>query len=684
LHARSTSNEKVSPMTTRASGPRPRSRVRGVVLLATAGLLAAASTPFLGTAAQAATTLGASAAQSGRYFGTAISAGKLGDSTYTTIANREFDMVSAENEMKLDATEPNQGQFNYSAGDRIANWATSNGKRLRGHTLAWHSQQPGWMQSMSGTALRNAMLNHVTQVATHYRGKVYAWDVVNEAFADDGSGGRRDSNLQRTGNDWIEAAFRAARAADSGAKLCYNDYNIDNWSQAKTQGVASMVRDFKSRGVPIDCVGLQAHFNSGNPVPSNFQATVSGFAALGVDVQITELDIQGSGTDQANKYRTVVNACLAVARCNGITVWGVRDSDSWRASDTPLLFDGSGNKKAAYTAVLDALNAAGPGSPTTPPGNPTTPPANPTTPPAASCPNGYVGLTYDDGPNPSNTTTLLTALRNNGLRATMFNIGQNAAANASLVAAQVSAGMWVGNHSYTHPHMLTLSSQQMSSELSRTQTAIQNGGGGTPKLFRPPYGETNATLQSAASALGLRTVTWDVDSQDWNGASTAQIVQAASTLTNGQIILMHDQYATTVAAIPQIASGLRSRGLCAGMISAGTGRAVAPDGGGTPTTPPTDPTTPPAGGGCTATYSEGQKWSDRFNGQVSVTGSNNWTVTVTFRSPQKVTATWNATPTFDSTGLVMTARPNGSGNNFGFTVQHGGNWTWPSLTCRAT
>nr|WP_309238364.1 polysaccharide deacetylase family protein [Actinoplanes aureus] len=298
------------------------------------------------------------------------------------------------------------------------------------------------------------------------------------------------------------------------------------------------------------------------------------------------------------------------------------------------------------------------------------------------CANGYVGLTYDDGPNPGNTTNLLNALRANGLRATMFNTGQNAAANPSLVAAQVSAGMWVANHSYTHPHMLTLSAAQMSSELSRTQSAIQAAGGGTPVLFRPPYGETNATLESAASALGLRTIIWDVDSQDWNGATTAQIVQRAGTLTNGQIILMHDQYATTVAAIPQIAADLKSRGLCAGMISPTTGRAVAP--GGTTTPPSTTPTTPPAGGNCTATYAEGQKWADRFNGQVTVSGSTNWRVTVTIRSPQKIIATWNAAVSWDGSGNVMTARPNGSGNTFGFTIQHGGNWAWPTLTCTTT
>ncbi|MBL7260505.1 polysaccharide deacetylase family protein [Paractinoplanes lichenicola] len=295
---------------------------------------------------------------------------------------------------------------------------------------------------------------------------------------------------------------------------------------------------------------------------------------------------------------------------------------------------------------------------------------------AAACENGYVGLTYDDGPNPSTTTQLLNTLRGNGLRATMFNTGQNAAANPGLVAAQVSAGMWVANHSYTHPHMLNLSQAAMTDELSRTQTAIRNGGGGTPTIFRPPYGETNGTLQSAASALGLRTVTWDVDSQDWNGASTAQIVQAAARLTNGQLILMHDNYQTTIAAIPQIAAGLAQRGLCAGMISASTGRAVAPSGGSNPTTPP------PGGGSCTTTYTAGQQWADRFNGSVAVSGTNNWVVTVTLRAPQRVLATWNASVSYDSTGLVMTARPNGNGNTFGLTIQHGGNWTWPSLSCR--
>ncbi|MES9541371.1 endo-1,4-beta-xylanase [Actinomadura sp. NPDC000600] len=333
----------------------PRSGIRKRAILAGAigALTTAAALVAPSPAVAAESTLGAAAAQSGRYFGTAIASGRLNDSAYTTIASREFNMVTAENEMKIDATEPQQGQFNFSSGDRVYNWAVQNGKRVRGHTLAWHSQQPGWMQNLSGSSLRQAMINHINGVMAHYKGKIAQWDVVNEAFADGNSGGRRDSNLQRTGNDWIEVAFRTARAADPSAKLCYNDYNIENWTWAKTQGVYSMVRDFKQRGVPIDCVGFQSHFNSGSPYNSNFRTTLQNFAALGVDVAITELDIQGASP---TTYANVTNDCLAVSRCLGITVWGVRDTDSWRSQDTPLLFDGNGSKKAAYTSVLNALN----------------------------------------------------------------------------------------------------------------------------------------------------------------------------------------------------------------------------------------------------------------------------------------------------------------------------------------
>jgi endo-1,4-beta-xylanase len=334
----------------------PRIRLAAVVFLAVGLLAAGLVSVFAGTAHAAASTLGAAAAQTNRYFGAAVAAGKLGDSTYSTILRREFNSITPENEMKWDATEPSRGSFSYGNADRIVSQARSQGASVRGHTLAWHSQQPGWAQGLSGSDLRSAMTNHITQVATHFRGQIYAWDVVNEAFADGNGGGRRDSNLQRTGNDWIEVAFRTARAADPNAKLCYNDYNTDGVN-AKSTGVYNMVADFKNRGVPIDCVGFQSHLT--NSAPSDYQANLQRFANLGVDVQITELDI--SGSNQAAVYGSVTQACMAVSRCTGMTVWGIRDSDSWRTGQNPLLFDNSGNKKSAYTSVLNALNAGSPG-----------------------------------------------------------------------------------------------------------------------------------------------------------------------------------------------------------------------------------------------------------------------------------------------------------------------------------
>ena len=199
----------VSPI----GSPRSRSlRIRLLVSAAVAAVATAGVVMVMPEANAAASTLGAAAAQSGRYFGTAIAAGRLGDSTYSTIAGREFNMITAENEMKPDATQPQRGQFNFSAGDQIYNWATQRGMQVRGHTLAWHAQQPSWWQGLGGSSLRQAMIDHINGVMAHYRGKLVAWDVVNEAFNEDGS--RRNSNLQQTGNDWIEVAFRTARAAD--------------------------------------------------------------------------------------------------------------------------------------------------------------------------------------------------------------------------------------------------------------------------------------------------------------------------------------------------------------------------------------------------------------------------------------------------------------------------------------
>jgi peptidoglycan-N-acetylglucosamine deacetylase len=197
--------------------------------------------------------------------------------------------------------------------------------------------------------------------------------------------------------------------------------------------------------------------------------------------------------------------------------------------------------------------------------------------------SGYVGITFDDGPT-SNTTTLINLLKQNNLTpVTWFNQGNNISSNTSLIPQERAVGE-VQNHSFTHSHMTSWTYAQVLDELNRTNQAIQNTGAPKPTLFRPPYGEVNSTIQQAAQAAGLRVITWDVDSQDWNGASASAIVNAVNQLQNGQVILMHDgSYTNTNSAIPQIASTLRAKGLCPGRIDASTGRAVAPTSGNTST-----------------------------------------------------------------------------------------------------
>jgi endo-1,4-beta-xylanase len=289
---------------------------------------------------------------------------------------------------------------------------------------------------------------------------------------------------------------------------------------------------------------------------------------------------------------------------------------------------------------------------------------------AASCSAGYVALTFDDGPTGSTTNQLIDALRQGGATATVFPTGSNAQANPSLMQAYRNAGFQIGNHSWDHPHLTTMTQSQIQSQLSRTQQAIQQTAGVTPALFRPPYGETNATVRQVASGLGMREIIWDVDSQDWNNVSAAQIRQAAGRLTNGQNILMHDWPQNTIQALPGILQDLQARNLCTGHISPSTGRAVAPPGGSTP---------PPGGGTCTVTPTRGQEWPDRFNVTYAVSGTSAWVVRITLNGGQSLQSSWNASVT-GTTG-TLTARPNGAGNSFGITVYKNGNTTTPGATC---
>jgi endo-1,4-beta-xylanase len=239
--------------------------------------------------------------------------------------------------------------------------------RVRGHNLVWHSQLPSWVSSLPASQVQSAMESHITTEVTHYKGEVYSWDVVNEPFNDDGTL-RQDVFYNAMGSGYIADALRTAHAADPNAKLYLNDYSIEG-ENAKSDAMYSLVQSLKSQGAPIDGVGLESHFILGQ-VPSSMLANMQRFAALGVDVAVTELDdriqLPASSANlqqQATDYATVVSDCLQVSRCVGVSQWGVGDADSWipgtfSGYGAATMFDQNYQPKPAYTAAQNALGGS--------------------------------------------------------------------------------------------------------------------------------------------------------------------------------------------------------------------------------------------------------------------------------------------------------------------------------------
>jgi endo-1,4-beta-xylanase len=291
------------------------------------------------------------------------------DATYAQTLAREFNMVVAENAMKFASLNPNQTAYNFADADAIVDFANAHAMRVRGHTLVWHYQIPQWLinGNFSPSEISTTLKEHIQTVVGHYRGRIYAWDVVNEAI-----GG--DSKLLETiwlkalGPDYIQQAFLWAREADPQAKLFYNDGGGEALGP-RSDAIYSLVRNLKARGVPIDGIGLQSHFSVEQP--PNFRditANLNRLTALGLEIHVTELDVSLSMPptkeklrQQAIIYRNYLRACLSISKCRAFVMWGFTDKYSWIPSHfagkgAALSLDEEYNPKPAYNALFDELS----------------------------------------------------------------------------------------------------------------------------------------------------------------------------------------------------------------------------------------------------------------------------------------------------------------------------------------
>ena len=295
-----------------------------------------------------------------------------------------YDSITAETAMKVGILQPGRGTFDFTAADAMVAFAEAHGQAVFGHTLTWcaDSTLPNWLRNGSWTrsSLLAVLEEHITRVVTHFRGRVAAWDVVNEALNDDGT--RRDCLWKRViGDDWIAHAFRFARSADPAAKLFYNEVRAD-FANPKYDATVSLVRELRLAGAPVDGAGLQYHLTDRMPTQEQVQVAIRGLADLGVEVHISELDVpvwRFGGTPerrlarQGEVYRAVAAACQAEPACVRITTWGFTDRYTWRLpwqESLPLPFDSEYRPKPAWIAVQEALNPPPP-----PPASTDPPPA---------------------------------------------------------------------------------------------------------------------------------------------------------------------------------------------------------------------------------------------------------------------------------------------------------------------
>ena len=310
--------------------------------------------------------------------GVAVNGRNVSNPEQMALIKKEFNSITAENDMKPQPTEPKEGQFNWEAADRIANFARQNGIKLRGHCLMWHSQIGEWMLGDNPTkeVFYARMKNHIQQVVSRYKDVVYCWDVVNEAMTDDKNAMdpyRQSAMYKLCGDEFIAKAFQFAREADPKALLFYNDYN--ECDPVKSQRIYNMVKAMKQAGVPIDGIGMQGHYNIYGPTEKEVDDAITLYKKIVKHIHVTELDIRvneemggqlrfsregATVTDSvkqhlADQYARVFRVFRKhsdVIDC--VTFWNLGDRDSWLgAANYPLPFDSEYKPKLAYEFIKD-------------------------------------------------------------------------------------------------------------------------------------------------------------------------------------------------------------------------------------------------------------------------------------------------------------------------------------------
>ncbi|OJH39931.1 endo-1,4-beta-xylanase [Cystobacter ferrugineus] len=312
--------------------------------------------------------------------GTAFSNSELLTEADRKLLAKHFNSTTPGNVLKWDSTEPQEGVFNFSGADAAVQFAVENGQRIRGHTLVWHSQTPDWVfRDASGNLASKELLfqrmkTHIHTVMGRYKGKIYAWDVVNEVFdAAQPDGLRRSPWYQIAGEEFIEKAFLFAREADPEAVLFINDYNTHE--SGKSQAMYNLVKRLKAKGIPIDGVGHQTHVSLYYPTVQEIESSIVKFADLGVETHITELDVSVYSSSsqrydtfpeelkqkQAALYKQLFDVFRRHKNLiTSVTVWGKDDGNTWlrtfpvARNDWPLLFDERLQSKSAYWAIVDA------------------------------------------------------------------------------------------------------------------------------------------------------------------------------------------------------------------------------------------------------------------------------------------------------------------------------------------